>query len=148
MKNKLKTFPEHSLGENLSKTSKVQASEALKEIVSEIQEIKFEIEEKDKTENVGLKLLGELLGFLRQTKEMSTLMVCRQIKNIECKNNVAIIDSDDSWVAELETNDRHSAVLRKFFESRGLGFKIKEKQTEENDVDKLNRLLGGKLVIK
>lgn len=117
-------------------------------MIAEIQEIKFEIQEKEKTENSGLKLLGELLGFLRQSKEMSTLMVCRQIKNIECKNNIAVIDSDDAWITELATNERHSIVLRKFFESRGLGFKIKEKQTEENDIDKLNRLLGGKLVIK
>ena len=140
MKKLLKTFPETSLSENLSK----QTSKVVENVVEEIQAIKEEISKDDQ----GLKILGELLGYLRQTKEMSTLMLCRKISKINMNLLIAELYSDDESIVELENNEKHFLVLKQFFESRGLGFKIKSKTTTETDVEVLNRLLGGKLVIK
>lgn len=104
--------------------------------------IKFEIEKND-----DLKLLGELLGMLRREKEMSTLMICRQIKEIKVNGTVAEISGDDS-LDELLTNENSNKIIQQFFEKKGLGFVIKNEKKTEEDEETLKRLLGKKLIIK
>ena len=77
----------------------------LKKVISqEIGEIKQEIEQaKPMFINDEIKLLGELLGYLRQSKEMSLLMLCRQIKSIKVKDGIAEIVSDDNNIDSVFT---------------------------------------------
>ena len=101
----------------------------LKKVISqEIGDIKQEIEQsKSIVLNDEIKLLGELLGYLRQNKEMSLLMLCRQIKSIKVKDGVAEIVSDDNNIDSLVLNEKYHQVIGEFFKGKGLGFKIFEK---------------------
>lgn len=123
----------------------------LQEIKSEIQKPMFEEISKpqnDESEMSPMKILGELLGFLRKEKSMALLMLCRQISKIEINGKVVEIFSDDDEMLELQTNERHRAEISKFFESKGLSFKVHENEKIVSEVDELKRLLGKKLVIK
>ena len=122
----------------------------LKKVISqEIGDIKQEIEQsKSIVLNDEIKLLGELLGYLRQNKEMSLLMLCRQIKSIKVQDGVAEIVSDDNNIDSLVSNEKYHQVIGEFFKGKGLGFKIFEKVKTESAEDVLNKLLGGKLVVK
>ena len=124
---------------------------------TEIEAIKSEIqkpifEEVKNTQSVeemsSIKLLGELLGFLRKERMMSLLMLCRQISKIELQGKVAEIFSDDDEMLELQTNEKYRVEIVKFFESKGLSFKVHENEKIVSEVDELVRLLGKKLVIK
>lgn len=98
--------------------------------------------------STSIKLLGELLAFLRKERLMSLLMLCRQIEKIEIENKTAIISSSDDDMMSLQTNDRFRTDILRFFESKGLSFKVKEKEVKFSEVDELKRLFGKKLIIK
>lgn len=116
--------------------------------ITEIGQIKQDLF-KSKDEEVNeLKLLGELLGWLRSQKSMSLLMLCRQIQKIEVKAGIAEIFSEDNKISELVSNERFKTELDVFFKQKGLGFKIHEKENTVSASDILNQMLGGKLVIK
>ena len=96
----------------------------------------------------SIKLLGELLGFLRKERLMSLLMLCRQISKLEIQGKVVEIFSDDDEMLELQTNEKYRVEMIRFFESKGLSFKVHENEKTVSEVDELVRLLGKKLVIK
>ena len=140
--------------ENLAKT-----------VLSELKDIKNEINSEESAEknkqqalqndifsdtkvDDGLVLLGELLKTLRQNKDFTVLMTCRKITKIEFDGKVAVIDYEDDSVKDLVSNEKYYAVMQEFFNKKGLSFRLKEKIQQENDRDKLNKLLGGKLVLK
>lgn len=95
----------------------------------------------------GEKLLGELLSYLRKSKEMSLLMLSRQIKKIFVENSVVEIYGEDPSLVELEKNEKFNKVLSSFFEERQLTFKVKTKQPDGKDLEELKMLLGSKLKI-
>ena len=130
----------------------------LKDIKNEINSEKFTEKNKqqvlqndifsDTKVDEGLVLLGELLKTLRQNKDFTVLMTCRKITKIEFDGKVAVIDYEDDSVKDLVSNEKYYAVMQEFFNKKGLSFRLKEKIQQENDKDKLNKLLGGKLVLK
>ena len=122
---------------------------SIKNVISaEIGAIKQEIEQSSPVViNDEIKLLGELLGYLRINREMSLLMICRQIKSIKIVSGIAEIDSDDN-ISEIMTNEKYHSVMGEFFKQKGLGFRVFEKVQTESAIDVLNKLLGGKLVVK
>ena len=75
-------------------------------------------------------------------------MLCRQIKNIKNEDGVAVIYANDDSINELVVNEKYHEVMAGFFKEKGLGFKIYENVKQESPVDLLNKILGGKLVIK
>ena len=130
----------------------------LKDIKNEINSEKFTKKNKqqvlqndifsDTKVDEGLVLLGELLKTLRQNKDFTVLMTCRKITKIEFDGKVAVIDYEDDSVKDLVSNEKYYAVMQEFFNKKGLSFRLKEKIQQENDREKLNKLLGGKLVLK
>lgn len=109
------------------------------------QEIRFdESQNKDSGENV----LGDLLGFLRTNRLMSTLMICRQIERIGIQNGVANLFSETADLSELVQNDKHKSELDKFFKSKGLSFKLLEKKKDKNPIDELREFFGDKLIVQ
>lgn len=142
----------------VQEVEKVKAE--IQEVKKEIQKPAFGVDEKSalKKNDVGenlsdgsaqsIKILGELLTFLRKEKSMSLLMLCRQIEKIEIDKGIAIIYSEDDDIMSLQTNEKYHSEISKFFENKGLGFKIKEKVVEVSEVDELKRLFGKKLIIK
>ena len=155
MKRLLKKFPVNGssikeLEEKLEKKSQNNEKISIKNVIStEISAIKQEIEQSSPVVvNDEIKLLGELLGYLRQSKEMSLLMLCRQIKSIKIVSGTAEIDSDDENISSLMTNEKYHSVIGEFFKQKGLGFRVFEKVQTESAVDVLNKLLGGKLIVK
>ena len=153
----LKSFPVNGSSQkindekNIEKTSEKSQNIAniqIKQVISaEIQEVKQDLF-KENAQVDNLKLLGDLLKFLRQSKSMSLLMLCRQISKIEVKDKVAVIYSDDDSISELTNNEKYKLELDEFFKSLGLSFKLYEKQNTVSASDILNEMLGGKLVIK
>ena len=155
MKRLLKKFPVNGssikeIEEKLEKKSQNNEKISVKNVISaEISAIKQEIEQSSPVVvNDEIKLLGELLGYLRQSKEMSLLMLCRQIKSIKIVSGTAEIDSDDENISSLMTNEKYHSVIGEFFKQKGLGFRVFEKVQTESAVDVLNKLLGGKLIVK
>ena len=92
----------------------------------------------------GVKLLGDLLGQLRAEKKMTTLMACRKIKQITVIGNVAEIEALDDEVLSGKVQEE----IKSFFDSVGLGMKLKIQESDEEDKTSLNNLLGGHLEIK
>ena len=134
------------------------SKKVIQEIKVEISEIKSEIQKPTVQEFVNsgavlenqsvmensrpaeispMKILGELLSFLRREKSMSALMLARQISKIEIDGKVAVIFSDDDEIQALQKNDRFRADITNFFESKGLSFKIheNEKQVTRNSIN-------------
>lgn len=130
-----------------------QSQATLGEILSEVKTIKRELDvfgdNSEAKQDNGIMLLGELLKYLRVTKNFSSLMICRKIKNIILNNGVAEIDFEtDSDLSEFLNNEKYASILNEFFSSKSLSYKVKEIIKTESDIDKLNKLLGGKLVVK
>lgn len=96
----------------------------------------------------SIKLLGELLVTLRKSRSMSLLMLCRQISKIELDGKTAVIFSEDKDIVDIQNNERYYAEISKFFESKGLSFKVQEVVEDKTEIDELKRLLGRKLIIK
>lgn len=96
----------------------------------------------------GDKLLGDLLGFLRTKKLMSTLMLCRQIEKIELTKGQALFYSENADLSELVSNEKYKQDLDLFFKGKGLSYKIKEIKKEINPIDSLKEMFGDKLIIE
>jgi hypothetical protein len=147
----LKTFPDKSSNLNVA------------EIKKEVEEIKVQLTsqksvqpemmvfDNQKPANKSFvadeNMLGDLLFYLRSQKLMSTLMVCRQIEKIEVADGVALISSEAD-LADLILNEKHKLELDNFFKSKGLSFKIKEKNKEIDPIEILREFFGDKLIIK
>lgn len=128
---------------------KKEAAEKIKEVVStEIEHIKQELSQPQIGLSSDIKLLGALLKFLRQTKSMTLLMLCRQIEKIEIEQGVAVVYSEDLGIKELVMNEKYKSELDSFFKSQGLSFRLNEKEQSVSAEDVLNQMLGGKLVVK
>lgn len=147
----LKTFPDKSSNLNVA------------EIKKEVEEIKVQLTsqksvqpemmvfDNQKPTNKSFvadeNMLGDLLFYLRSQKLMSTLMVCRQIEKIEVADGVALISSEAD-LTDLILNEKHKLELDNFFKSKGLSFKIKEKNREIDPIEILREFFGDKLIIK
>lgn len=147
----LKTFPDKSSNLNVA------------EIKKEVEEIKVQLTsqksvqpemmvfDNQKPANKSFvadeNMLGDLLFYLRSQKLMSTLMVCRQIEKIEVADGVALISSEAD-LTDLILNEKHKLELDNFFKSKGLSFKIKEKNREIDPIEILREFFGDKLIIK
>lgn len=119
-------------------------------ITLELKPIEESIIEFDKNEKATTNdlILGELLSWLRENKQMSTLMICRQIDNIKVENSTVELDSNRINLRELVENEKHKVELDKFFKLKGLSYKIKEIVKEYNPLDSLKEFFGDKLIIK
>ena len=73
-------------------------------------------------------------------------MICRKINELLINDGVVEIDCEDC--DEIFSNENYNEILKKFFAEKNLDLKQKPKEKEENNIEKLNRLLGGKLVVK
>ena len=152
MRRLLKNFPDK--GSNLIDKE---------DVVKEIQDIKQTIQLTEaKSEVVSLfdnvapkedsgvisetQLLGELLSNLRKNKQMSVLMICRQISKIEIIDGIAIIHQ--SGQDEISVSDQACAELKKFFDSKGLGYRVYKKEKGRDPIQELNEMLGGKLKVE
>ena len=93
-------------------------------------------------------LLGDLLFYLRTEKLMSTLMVCRQIEKIEVDGGVAMLTAESADITDLVLNEKYKQDLESFFKSKGLGFKIRERNKEVDPIEKLREIFGDKLIVK
>lgn len=130
----------------------VKNTDVAKIVTENLNQIKsdFDVFSNNKSKIVSgdLVILGELLKYLRESKNFSTLMVCRKIKSISVADGIAEIDfGTESDSDEYLSNEKYGEILREFFKSNGLGMKVKQFIKQESEADKLNLLLGGKLVI-
>ena len=162
VKNDRYDIKNNNLIDNLNKNNLVtekqnqvtnENTKVLGEMLSEVNLIKQELDvfgdSSPAKQDDGLMLLGQLLKYLRVSKNFSSLMICRRIKNITLSNNVAEIDFEsDSDLSEFLGNEKYKSILEEFFSSKNLSYKVKEIIKTESDIDKLNKLLGGKLIVK
>lgn len=93
-------------------------------------------------------ILGDLLSWLRENKQMSTLMTCRQIESVKVENNTAEFCAEQANLSELIANERHKALLDEFFKSKGLGWKVAGNNNADSSMDDLKEMLGDKLTVK
>jgi len=95
-------------------------------------------------------LLGKLLVFLREHKDMSLLACVRQVKKVNLVNNVAEFYLEDQMTLDLVNRDKYRPILSEFFDSLGLKyiFKVIETKEKSNNIQALENAFGGKLEIK
>lgn len=93
-------------------------------------------------------LLGQLLAFLRENKDMGLLTAIRQVQNVDLNGKEAIFYVDDKLTLELISREKNKLVLREFFDNLGISyqFKVKEQKSAGN-VNELSSYFGGKLEV-
>ena len=99
----------------------------------------------DEVQKDGITILGELLKFLREKREMSILMRAKQISKIEIQGSEALVYSDEELTSELFENKDYYSVVKAFFDANNLTAKFCRINLKEKELAKLNELLGGKL---
>ena len=93
-------------------------------------------------------LLGQLLAFLRENKDMGLLTAIRQVQNVDLSGKEATFYVDDKLTLELISREKNKLVLREFFDNLGISyqFKVKEQKSTGN-VNELSSYFGGKLEV-
>lgn len=93
-------------------------------------------------------LLGQLLAFLRENKDMGLLTAIRQVQNVDLNGKEATFYVDDKLTLELISREKNKLVLREFFDNLGISyqFKVKEQKSAGN-VNELSSYFGGKLEV-
>ncbi len=96
------------------------------------------------------ELLGKLLGYLRERKEMSLLSQIRQVKKVKLDGKNAVFYLEDKMALETIVRDKYKPVLSEFFDNLGLSYEFKtEKQVDEQgDIGALSSAFNGNLKIK
>ena len=99
---------------------------------------------------IGGELLGKLLAYLREHKDMSLLSCIRQVKKVDVKNKTAVFYVEDKITLDVVLRDKYRPILDSFFDNLGLTyvFKVEEKKTSGGDIDALSSALNGNLKIK
>ncbi len=99
--------------------------------------------------NTDSELLGKLLTFLRERKDMTLLTCVRQVKSVQIEGKTAVLYFEDEATLQLISRDKYRSVLGEFFEGVGLNylFKIEEKRPK-GDENALRDAFGGKLEIR
>lgn len=92
------------------------------------------------------ELLGKLLNFLRERKDMSLLTCLRQVSGAELNGKNATFYFDDEMNIEIVNKEKYRRILNEFFGTLGIeySFKLKE-QRAKGDERELERMLGEKL---
>jgi len=134
MVNSVKTTPVQNKVEQFEKPS-------LKEEVKEVKEVKSV---KD------TQLLGNLLQYLREHKDMSLLAGVRQVNDVRVDNGVAVFYLGDKLTLDIISRDKYKPVFNDFFDNLGLKyqFKVEEIKQNQGDIEALKNVLGGKLEIE
>lgn len=147
MKKLLKIFPDKSSGLN---DNEIKSNEIIKtEIINEVTKLKKEISFEEKSEiDYGFKILSQLFKFLRDSKDIKLLTICRQFKNIQILDNTATIIADDNVLEEICGNQEISNRLNEFFKNLDLSLKINKKNENISTLDKLREWLGEKIIIR
>lgn len=93
-------------------------------------------------------ILGELLGYLRDRKDMGLLAAVRQVEEVKCEGKKAQFFVDDELTLDLIKRDKYRAELNEFFESRGLDYEFLKRQNKASgDINELAMALNGKLEV-
>lgn len=96
----------------------------------------------------GMIMLGELLRFIRKEKLMSLYLTIKNAKDVTVtEKNIEILLEERDYL-EISSNESHVEVVKKFFGDKGFSVKFNELRRENPDLERLNALLDGKLVIK
>lgn len=121
---------------------KIAKSEA--KTMQEMPKTPKNLKNNDSDSDIGVKLHGEMLRFLRENQEMRLLMVCREIKTIKVSDGVAELDIDEAFAQEFADAQ---PFLSKFFEERGLKYCLLQVESRAKQIEKLKSVLGGNLEI-
>ena len=79
---------------------------------------------------------------------MGLLMICRDIIKLTVTEKTVEFEFDKEQEDNLFSNAGYVQILKDFFGTKNLDIKYKQKIIKETEVDKLNQLLGGQLIIK
>ncbi|MBQ7467020.1 MAG: DNA polymerase III subunit gamma/tau [Clostridia bacterium] len=132
---------------------RAQKSEINTEQINTVAEKVAKVEEVEpqSSQNVSdNRILGELLNFVKDKKEMSLLAILRQTENVSLSGKMVIIEVDDKMTKDLILRDKYKPVLSEFFETRGLTYSVivKEVNEKKGNIDALSSAFDGKLTIK
>ena len=162
----IKTLTNVSLAEKVEKLEKMLAGgvpasvqPSIKPVAPKQEEVvKLREEETPKTSGTTQapasaqdgQLLGKLLTYLREHRDMSLLAGVRQVKKVDVANGVATFYLEDKFTMDLVTRDRYKPVFTDFFDNLGLKytFKVLGETAQPRDVEALASAFGGKLEIK
>jgi len=93
-------------------------------------------------------ILGKLLCYLRDRKEMALLASVRQVTGEKQSGKTVIFSVDDKMTLDLISRDKYRLTLSDFFDTMGLSYKfVVEEQKSSGDIGALSSFLGGKLEV-
>ena len=70
------------------------------------------------------------------------------IEQVEVDGGVAMLTAESADITDLVSNEKYKQDLESFFKSKGLGFKIRERNKEVDPIEKLREIFGDKLIVK
>lgn len=155
----IKTLSKVSLEEKIERLEQLingGASVVKQQSQAPIRQAVQNVENSNKVESISVEdgnLLGKLLSYLREHKDMSLLACVRQVKNVNVSNNLAEFYVDDQMTLDVINREKYKSLLTEFFDSLGLKyiFKLISENSRLNQggrIGDLNNALGGRLEVK
>ncbi len=129
----------------------VQTTEQKKPTMSNPEQKEPEkVPEANEENESGMQLLGKLLTYLREKKEMSVLSCIRQVKRVEFENSLATFFMEDQMTIDILLRDKNRQIISEFFGDRGLKycFKVENPKSKMGNENELRDAFGGRLEVK
>ena len=116
-------------------------------VQTQSQQTKPDAHDIDITQN---SMFGELLSYLRNSKNMSLLAMVRSSKDFKVEGKVATLYVEDKETYDMLNLERYNKILNEFFTSVGVSFRvmIAGNKDEKNNIESLKNIFGGKLEIQ
>ncbi len=94
------------------------------------------------------EVLGLLINYLKENKEMSLLSAVRQIVKVELNGANVIFYVDDQLTLDIIVRDKYKQVLTNFFSSLALTYNFKMIEKKQLNISELSNTFKDKLTIK
>lgn len=93
-------------------------------------------------------LLGSLLAYLRENKDMSLLSAIRQVQNVEVEGKNATFFVEDKLTLDLISREKNKLILHEFFDNIGFSYQFKVRESKKlGNVNELSSYFNGKLEV-
>ena len=96
------------------------------------------------------QLLGNLLSYLRERKDMSLLSCIRQVKVVRLEGKVAVFVMEDKMTADMASREKYRPLLSEFFGNIGLEYRfvVEAGRNFDESIGALEKAFEGKLKIE
>ena len=88
-----------------------------------------------------------MLLYLRNSKSLKTLLICRQVNNIVIKNNEVEFVANENVITEISNDSELKKPILDFLKTKNLRLKQNVSEQNYDKETELKKWLGEKLII-